>query len=300
MEAIECSHAEAWAPPLRLARWADLPAAERADSSDDFAVHRSHAGADAAMGWAAADRLGGGIVWVPAAAVSLDLTHHAPAGITRSSNGQGAGFDIEFASLKALCEVIERDAVGDWLATRSVFTRGADEIDLGNIGFAWFRDLAARCDALGIAIRAYSLPAAVAMPVIAVELHDASGEAAGHPHAVGTAAHPHAEAALQAALTEANQARLTVIAGARDDLAPATGAARLPTFGLAIAAMGAPPLRLVRPPALDFAGIVAGLAAAGYDQVARLVLSPADCPVVTVKILVPGLGETQRARRAPA
>ena len=304
MEAIECSHAEAWAPPLRIARWADLAVVERAAALDDFAVRRGHAGAGAPMAWAAAERLGGGIVWVPAAAVSLDLTDNGPddgaIGVTRSSNGQGAGFDTGFASLKAVCEVIERDAVGHWLATRSVFTRGADEIDLGSIGFGWFRDLAARCDGLGIAIRGYALPAVIAMPVIAVELHDASAEAAGHPHAVGTAAHPDAEAALQAALTEAIQARLTVIAGARDDLAPANGAARPPTFGLAIASLAAAPLRLARPPALDFAGIVAALAAAGYDQVARLVLSPADCPVKTVKILVPGLGDTRRARRAPA
>lgn len=300
MEAIECSHAEAWAPPLREARWTALPAAERAAAIDDFAIRRGHAGVGGVMAWAAAERIGGGTVWVPAAVVSLDLTGAGPSGVTRSSNGQGAGFDLDFASLKALGEVIERDAVGDWLATRSVFTRGADEIDLAGIDFPWFRDLAARCERLGIAVRAYALPAVIAMPVIAVELHDASGEAAGHPHAVGTSAHPDAEAALQSALTEAIQARLTVIAGARDDLALTAATARPPTFGLAIATTTPPPLRLPAPPALDFAGIVAALAAAGYDQVARLVLSPADCPVVTVKILVPGLGETGRARRAPA
>lgn len=299
MEAIECSHAEAWAPPLRLACWADLPAAERCAARDDFAIWRGHAGAGAALAWAVADRLDGGTLWVPAAAVSLDLTVDGPAGVTRSSNGQGAGFDLAFASLKALCEVIERDAVGDWLATRSVFTRSADEIDLGAIDLGWFGDLATRCAALGIAVRAYALPAVIAIPIIAVEIHDAAAEAAGHPHAVGTAAHPDAELALKAAFTEAIQARLTVIAGARDDLAPATGAARPPTFGLAIAPMGPPPRRLELPPVQDFAGIVAALARAGYDQVTRLVLSPADCPVVTVKMFVPGLGESRRARRAP-
>ena len=300
MEAIECSHAEAWAPPLRNAAWADLPVSERAAAVDDFAVRRGHARVGEAMGWAAAERIAGGCIWVPAAAVSLDLTFDGPAGVTRSSNGQGAGFDLDFASLKALCEVIERDAVGDWLATRSVFNRCDNEIDLGGVGFAWFRDLAARCDTLGIAIRAYAVPAVIAIPVLAVELHDAAGEAAGHPHAVGTAAHPYAEAALQAALTEAIQARLTVIAGARDDLAPATATARPPTFGLAIATMATPSYRLPSLPAPDFAGIVTALAAAGYGDVARLVLSPADCPVVTVKMFIPGLGETGRARRRPA
>jgi ribosomal protein S12 methylthiotransferase accessory factor len=321
MEAIECSHAEAWAPPLRQARWTDLSAAERAAAIDDFAIRRGHAGVGDAMDWAAAERIGGGTVWVPGAAVSLDLTFAGQPGVTRSSNGQGAGFDTDFASLKALCEVIERDAVGDWLANRSVFTRGVDEIDLAGIDFTWFHDLAARCATLGIAVRAYALPAVIPMPVIAVELHDASGEAAGHPHSVGTAAHPDAETALQSALTEAIQARLTVIAGARDDLTLTSAEARPPTFGLAIARSDAershpresggpsPELRRRAPAfaaavALDatshFHAAVTALAAAGYDQVARLILSPAECPVVTVKILVPGLGETGRARRAPA
>ncbi len=300
MEAIECSHAEAWAPPLRRARWADLPVAERAAAIDDFAIRRGDPGAGAAMDWAAAERLGGGIVWVPAATVSLDLTIARPAGVTRSSNGQGAGFDLDFASMKALCEIIERDAFCHWLATTSVFGRGADEIDLGSVDFAWFRTLSARCAVLGIAIRAYAVPAIIAMPVIAVELHDASREAAGRPHSVGTAAHPDAEAALQSALTEAIQARLTVIAGARDDLAPTGGEARPPTFGLAIAPLVPAPLPFARPATMDFTTAVAALAAAGYGQVARLILSPGDCPVVTVKMLVPGLGQTGRARRRPS
>ena len=310
MEAIECSPAEAWAPPCRVARWQDLTPSVRAAGVDDFAVRRGHAGAGTAMPWASADRIGGGIVRVPVAAVSLDLTVAGPAGVTRSSNGQGAGFDIDFASMKALCEVIERDAVACWLTTTSVFTRSDDEIDLGGVDYAWFRDLAAHCETFGIAIRAYVLPAVITMPVIAVELHDASGEAIGHPHAVGTAAHPDREAALQPALTEAIQARLTVIAGLRDDLALTTTDARPPTFGLAIALTAAAgKFRRfddgVWAPQGSSSVVarlndsVTLLAAAGYGQVARVVLSPAGCPVVTVKMFVPGLGELHRARRAP-
>jgi ribosomal protein S12 methylthiotransferase accessory factor len=301
MEAIECSHAENWSAPLRHAALDDLPDGERALVADDFAVRRGAVADDQRLDWVAAERLGGGVLWVPAAAVSLDLVAPGPPGITRSSNGQGAGFDLDFASLKALCEVIERDAYTQWMASRTVFNRGADEIDLAGGAAPASADLLARCTRLGIAARAYALPSVIAMPVIAVELHDQSGEAASHPHAVGTAAHPDAAAALLSALTEAIQARLTVIAGARDDLQLGRPEARPPSFGLAIAASGVSVKRpLPTPPVLTFAGAIAALAAAGHDRVARLLLSPPDCPVVTVKMFVPGLGESRRLRRSPA
>ncbi len=302
MEAIECSHAEAWSAPLRHCRLVDLPPDERAPAADDFARQRGAVADDQPLDWASADRLDGhGWLWVPAATVSLDLVTSGPAGITRSSNGQGAGFDLDFASLKGLCEVIERDAFTAW-QQGSIFSRGDDEIDLAALSAPWFRSLVARLTALGIGVRAYQLPAIIAMPVVAVELHDRSGEAAAIPHAAGTAAHPDVEMALKAALTEAIQSRLTIIAGARDDLPLGQPEARPPRFGFALAPPGPVALRpLVQPgPALTFAGAVAALAAAGYRHAARVVLSPPQSPVVTVKILVPGLGESQRLRRAPA
>jgi ribosomal protein S12 methylthiotransferase accessory factor len=301
MEAIECSHAEAWSAPLRHCRLIDLPPAERAPAADDFARRRGAITDTQPLGWAAAERLDGyGQLWVPAATVSLDLVTPGPDGVTRSSNGQGAGFDLTFASLKALCEVIERDAFACW-QQGSIFSRGDDDVSIASIAYPWFRTLHARLTELGIGIRAYRLPAVIAMPVIAVELHDRSGEAAGVPHAAGTAAHPDIEAALRSAVTEAIQSRLTIIAGARDDLPLDQPEAKPPRFGFAIA----PPTPvadrpLVSPgPVLTLAGMVQALADAGYPQAARIVLSPPESPVITVKLVVPGLGQSQRLRRAP-
>lgn len=302
MEAIECSHAEAWSAPLHRCARIDLPAGERAPALDDFARRRGLVADHLVLDWAAADRLdGAGRLWVPAATVSLDLVTRGPAGITRSSNGLGAGFDCDFASLKALCEVIERDAFAAW-QQGSVFSRGRDEVDLSILAWPWFQTLRGRLTALGIGLRAYQLPAVIAMPVVAVELHDRSGEAAAVPYAAGTAAHPDIEAALRSALTEAIQSRLTIIAGARDDLPLGEPEARPPRFGFAIA----PPAPVAhRPlqqpgPVLTLVGAVAALADAGYPQAARLILSPPQSPVVTVRVLVPGLGGSQRRRRAPA
>jgi ribosomal protein S12 methylthiotransferase accessory factor len=302
MEAIECSHAEAWSPPLQRSACNELPAGERAPAADDFARRRGAVADNLVLDWAVADRLDGkGRLWVPAATVSLDLVTPGPKGITRSSNGQGAGFDSDFATLKALCEVIERDAFTAW-QQGSVFTRGDDEVDLDAITWPWFCTLRARLTGLGIGMRAYHLPAVIAMPVVAVELHDRSGEAAGVPHAAGTSAHPDVEAALRSALTEAIQSRLTIIAGARDDLPLGLPEAKPPRFGFAIA----PPVPVAhRPlhqpgPVLSLAAAVAALADAGYPQAARVVLSPPQSPVITVKVLVPGLGESRRLRRLPA
>lgn len=302
MEAIECSHAEAWSPPLYRAAFRALPTAERAPDVNDFARRRGAIADNLVLDWAAADRFDGiGRLWVPAATVSLDLVSARPKGITRSSNGQGAGFDLDFASLKGLCEVIERDAFTAW-QQGSVFTRGEDEVDLAAIAWPWFRNLHARLTALGIGVRAYQLPAVIAMPVVAVELHDRSGEAAGVPYAAGTAAHPDIEAALRSALIEAIQSRLTIIAGARDDLPLDQPEAKPPRFGFAIA----PPVPVAnRPlqqpgPVLTLASAIAALTDAGYPQAARVVLSPPQSPVITVKVLVPGLGQSQRQRRPPA
>ena len=302
MEAIECSHAENWSGFTRRCAFVDLPPDERAPAADDFARQRGAVADDQRLDWAVAERLDGqGLLWVPAATVSLDLISPGPAGVTRSSNGQGAGFSLDFASMKGLCEIIERDAFAVW-QQRSIFSRGDDAVDLAPIAYPWFRSLMARLTTLGIGVRAYQLAAVIAMPVVAVELHDRSGEAAAVPYAAGTAAHPDVEAALKAALTEAIQSRLTIIAGARDDLPLGQPEARPPRFGFAIAPPGPVAMRrLVQPgPVLTLAGAAAALADAGYPQAARVVLSPPQSPVVTVKVLVPGLGESQRLRRSPA
>ena len=308
MEAIECSHAENWQAPTLRAAFSDLPASERAASPDDFAVRRGDTDEAALLAWTIARRLDGGVLWVPEAAVSLDLTRSGEAGVTRSSNGQGAGFAFEFAAVKALCEVIERDAMAAWQA-QPIFARSNDEIDRQTIDFSWFQRLQQRCAGLGVSIRVYRVPAAIAIPVFAAELHDASAEAAAYPHTAGSCAHLDAEAALRGAVFEAIQSRLTIIAGAREDLPLGRPTALRPVFGLALARAGdPPPLRwhaapllgwhAAPPMALD--AIASALVAAGYPQAATVTLSPAQSPVVTVKAFVPGLGETRRARRAAA
>ncbi|HYZ48283.1 MAG TPA: YcaO-like family protein, partial [Sphingomonas sp.] len=124
MEAIECARAEAWEPREAItASFRDLPEPERASRADDFAWTRGELGGDELLEWAVAEGLGDGKpFWVPELAVSLNLCRAVPGPVERTSNGQGAGFDLAQASLKALCELIERDAFQAW-SERSVLDR---------------------------------------------------------------------------------------------------------------------------------------------------------------------------------
>lgn len=306
MEAIECCHAEAFAAPVLQCRFGELPASERAPDADDFAVRRNGLLVDQRLDWVAAERCrGAGRLWVPLASVSLDLTKQWPAGIAPSSNGQGAGFDDDHATLKALCELIERDAMALW-AAGNIVTRLADEIDLDTVaalpGADWYRFLA-RCRSLGIVVRAYRVAAVIALPVIAVELHDRSGEAIAHALCGGTCAHPDPMIALRGAFLEAVQSRLTIIAGSRDDLPLGNPGLHKAVFGHALPRSSG---------GLDFAdcwpdwpqdkgaalaAMLEALARAGYPDAVQLRLSPADCPVVSMRVLVPGLGIGDRCRR---
>ncbi len=306
MEAIETAHAEDWAGATTLAAHDDLPPAERSPAADDFGTRRGSLDPARPIAWTAADALTpeGGRIWVPAAAVALDLTRPGTPGIDCSSNGQGAGFDLDFATYKALCELIERDAVAAW-GQRSVHARMFDGIALDSIDFPWFRSLHARLRALGISLRVFRLPAVIAVPALAAEIYDRSGEAAARPRSAGTSAHADPEVALRAALTEAIQSRLTVIAGTRDDLALSPPEAAPADFGAALAPSR--PLALPSfaalwpaPAPASAAAALAALADAGYPHAARIILSPPGCPVTTAKVFVPGLGAFGRERRAPA
>lgn len=308
MEAIESSNAEAWDGPTRDAAWDELPPDERLPRPDDLSVART-SGPREPLAWTRADRLDApGLLWVPAAAVSLDLTWRGPEAVDRSSNGQAAGFDLGFATAKALFELIERDAVAAWLE-RSPIERLDDLIDVTTIEAPWFVALVTHLRERGVFVRCYHVPAVIALPVVVCEVIDFAARATAHKRATGWCCHADPDAALRGAVLEALQSRLTGIAGSRDDIAPdraaviggATLGVSLPpppghrgrTFGDVAALAGS------AEPGAAVADAVAALGRAGYPGVARIVLSPADAPVAVVKLFAPGLGAIDRSRRPP-
>lgn len=306
MEAVECSHAENWAGASHRAQYAHLPTAERLPSQADCAVSGA-AIPDEALDWSEAERIGGGRLWVPSAVIGLDFTEDTPAWLDVSSVGLACGFDLDFASNKALGEVVERDAYCAWLR-QPVANRNRDEIDIESIDFKWLSSIRERLNTLEIGLRIFAIPAVIPMPVIIAQLTDHSEAAAHQPIVWGISAHLDAESALRGAIVEAAQSRLTGISGARDDLALDRSPRAPPSFGLALPNFWNAPLqhfearfqaRHADSPAEAFAAMVEQLMSAGYPVVGRLLLSPADCAAVTVRVFVPGLGSMRRPRRVP-
>lgn len=307
MEAIECAHAEAWAAPVWQARFGDLPAAERLPSIDDCARRRGPI-ADEPLNWTQAERIGGGTLWVPNDAISLDFTTTTPHWLAVTTDGQGAGFDLATASLKGLCELVERDAFWAW-ERLSLIARSHDTIDPASIDFAWFQALLDRLRALGIGLRVFALPAVVPLPVVVAELIDLGPEARHRPTSLGMSGAVDPQVALRGAVLEAAQSRLTVISGARDDLDLDVDQSPPPSPGLALALGRNQPLRrfndcfAAATPWLSaetaFTALASALASAGYADIARLTLSPSECPVKTVHMIVAGLAASDRARRGP-
>jgi ribosomal protein S12 methylthiotransferase accessory factor len=309
MEAVECDHAETFAGETWLSAFADLPPAERSPVLSDFAATRDDPPRDdEAIAWVRARRiLDGRPLWAPFDVISLDLGRPAHPRLGRSSVGLAARHDLEGAMLKGLQEVIERDSEQAWMALPSA-QRTRDRLESGAIPYAWFRDLRARIGRAGLSLAIYQLDALARVPVLLTELTEPGAPGCLRRRAYGLACRAEPEDALRASLTEAAQARLTAISGARDDiLYEEEPPGALDGFGL-----GLPPPAHIRPRSWaeveariadqkygSSAELAQALARAGYPDSAVIDLSRAPGGAVVVKVIVPGLGAFGRTRRPP-
>lgn len=222
MESIETWHAER----MRTELFCGTPAQARADGLP-VAPLRGFAQRPTALPLDATPTvlmpvqryLTGERVWVPLDAVSTNFCFDldAPPVFMRSSGGLAAGATHDAALRHALCELVERDCVQDWLVrgglhepARRLRPGAAPRLD----------DLLARCEALGLEVYAWDLGAAAPLPCWGVMLLAGPGARAARDVGAfgGYGCHPDPQQALQAALLEAVQSRLTMISGARDDL----------------------------------------------------------------------------------
>ncbi|HEY0650011.1 YcaO-like family protein [Phenylobacterium sp.] len=307
MEAVESAHAEAFAGEVRRGAWADLPVHERAPRLDDFARRRGVAPADdEVLAWTPARKiLGGGVLWAPFDAVSLDFSRPVDSRLSQTSNGQAAHFEREAATVSALLEVIERDAVAAWF-DGSPTARSRNIVARGSIPYAWWQDLQATIDRAGMRVTVHELPALGGYPTFLTELKGELSEARGPIVFYGSACAPSAERALEGSVLEAVQSRVTEIAGARDDILYRTPGCDV-GMGLAWPAPPGMPLRrwadiLERAQGRDTSGavdIARRLADAGYPQAAVIELNEPGADVVVIKAFVPGLGANRRLRRRP-
>lgn len=296
-EAIECALAERVAADGPHCSYAALDPAGRAPDVGDYGRDRARPpSASARIRWCSAVDLATGAPHVlPHELVSLDLTGFRPSAFERSSDGLGVGATEADAIATALCEVVERDAVGAWdRAPREVRRDAA--LRLESVPFDWFRQWLDRLRALGVTLRIFAPGAVGGLPTFIVSI--AGGMAFGPDgrRFSGSASHAEPEIALFKALAEAIQSRLTFIAGVRDDILPST-------YDEAPGWQGSapPPGRRhwgsIAPVAPGWPALAARLAEEGYDLIVMKRLDDDEGEIAAVKVFVPGLGSLGRTRR---
>lgn len=306
MEAIEAWHGERPAATLRweqarallragedVARLADLPRRAGVEVRDD-----------APMLWCAGwDLLRGRPTWAPHACVAVDFVRdprELPSPFIESTNGLAAGNDLLEAAVHALCELIERDATA-LFGLRPPAEQAACAIDLASVDDPACRAVLERFAAAELAVGVDEITSDLGVPAFACRIVDRPGGPrwAARGVARGFGCHLDPAVALLRALTEAAQARLTVIAGSRDDLSLEAYAAFADpqAIALAVAQLDAagPTRRMPRESQAsasfddDLAVLLGRVRAAGCPQAVLVDLTRPEIGVPVARLVVPGL-----------
>lgn len=318
MEAIETFHAETLTLPLRLASYEEMRRVGPA--VDPLTLPRTgpDAPVDQRLLWAeGVDLADGAPVWAPHELVGIDLTAAAQPGdgvFQATTNGLASGNHWTDAVASALYEVVERDAVTLWQRMPAA-EQDARAVDLATVDGAVSRTLLPRFHAAGVVVGVWDVASDIGLPAFACLAVSAQGTDGVAPE-LGFGCHADRDVALSRALTEAAQARLTVISGARDDI----GEGGYRDSGLLRQHRAARDWLL--PPgrrdyrtipsvagdtlAFDLDAALACLARAGFGQVICFDLTRPEFGVPVVRVIVPGLegpwappgGEYHPGRRA--
>ena len=298
MEAAECWHAETCTLPLRLARPGEL--ADAVDPSR-LPLMVDDVGRQPFLWAEGSDLVSGRARFVPYELVHADYTAPQPAGsglFHATTNGLGAGLFPAQAQLHALCEAVERDAVAVWRRAGGPHAAGTRATDPASVTDPACASLLRRCAERGVAVAIWDLTRETGIPVFLCLLLPPDGGLAGIEPELGAGCHPRAATALARALLEAAQARVTRIAGARDDFppesyGPAARAARLSQARAWLAA--AAPTRSFAdtepPPGFERQRdlVLDGLRCASCDEAVWVDLAKPGLPIAVGRIVVPGL-----------
>lgn len=219
MEAAELFHAETIGGPLWWMRPDELIGERPFLDPLDLPRSATASAHDGPIAWIdAVDLRYGGSMLVPFAAVSADYTRGTDvlsAGICMTTSGLGAGNDRAEAMLQGLTELVERDAVTLWrLGDRQ--RRLETALDPAVLMGTHAGNLLAQLKCAGLRVGLWDATSDIDLPVIVClvvgrDPGDADPE-------FGAGCHPRAEIAALRAILEALQARLTFIAGSRDDM----------------------------------------------------------------------------------
>ena len=315
MEAIETYHAERIRTATRFASAEELAGDVRVvDVRRLPQVAGSRYRADLDMLWIEGlDLFSNERVWLPYETVHARYRLPYPPGsgcFPMSTNGLASGNNWLEAVIHGLSEAIERDAAarfeldpGDWMSAR---------IDLSSVDDPDCRTLIEMFERAGIMVAAWDITSPMGLPAFlchALEL-DTGPRLVPRP-ADGQGCHLDKAVALMRALTEAAQARVTVISGARDDISrdrygPDYDGGEIDAWRRTLQSY--PGQRRfadipdVATPTFDadLALILDRLRACGIAEVVVVDLSPPDdAPFVAVRVVVPGLAAPGNESRRP-
>ena len=250
---------------------------------------------DVPLDWLRGEALGEQMsVLVPAEAIVLGKIPIQFVGISQSTNGLAAGTSIDGALLHALCELIERDAVCLW-GFKSDTAAHATAVAPEAFADTEVDALVKEITSAGFRLNLYNQTTNIGVPCIYAVL-SADGRPDRHfDAATGAGCHPVAAIAARRAIVEAAQTRISVIAGARDDIAEADYGARLSRDVAVLTTQGSPtrpaPAGLARDTSLSMQleFVKAGLATARLNRIIVVPLGGTRLGIQVLRAFVPGL-----------
>ncbi|HEY5933486.1 MAG TPA: YcaO-like family protein [Kofleriaceae bacterium] len=293
MEAIESTHAEN--PTVELVR-ASLASLERAGRSpiDPSTlcryVHGSWSPRVKTLWVAADDLVSGRDCLVPASSVYFLY----PSSFLTSTNGLASGNDASEATLHALLEIYERDALSTLIDDDEVSFDGCDVIDLLTIEVPFLLEHVERLGRAGVTLRLLRVSLESTIHTFIALLLDSSPLAPSTRISAGFGAHLDPAIAASRAITEAAQTRIGNIQASREFLTMEMFTDLHDQFfematsfeaDTAWSSLGDATTETI---AGDLATVILQCESDGATQILRHVLTPPDHVVSVVKVQIPG------------
>jgi ribosomal protein S12 methylthiotransferase accessory factor len=306
MEAIELYHAERIASPLRLGSWRELRTSLRLAAVEGLPrISLRALDPDRSFLWIEGfDLLAAEPTWVPYEMVHMDYRLPFPTSggcFAPGSNGLASGNHPVEATCHALYELIERDAMTLFQLLPEQ-EREARRLDLDTVRDPDARGLLEAYARAEVAVGVWDITTDIGLPAFRCCVKDRLDNPFRQlPMTEGAGCHAVREIALVRALTEAAQARLTFIAGSRDDIGRRRHAGHR--------ASGREELDVRRGPA-DFAGCptretdaleddakfaLSAVEQAGVTQAVAVDLTKSEFQISVLRLVVPGLETHVRA-----
>lgn len=296
MEAAEYCFAEAPAvPTISLNRKEAAASGRRTMSVTHLMPTGWSADPDVVIDWLEAERLADGApLLVPRDGLIIGTPPHQHPGISQSTNGLAAGVARLPAVLHGLCEVIERDAVC-LAGFRSDATMARRCLDPHNFGSNDLDHLVTDLRDAGLRVTLFDITTDIAVPCCYALVFPDADLGRHVDTGTGAACHPIAALAAIRAITEAAQTRVSLIAGARDDIEGEDYGAKVPLGVSALGMMppGLRPLPTGLPPGTPLPDqcsfIQSRLAACGHGGALVVPLGGQDLGIDVLRVFVPGL-----------